>query len=71
MKEIVRDNTVHFLRYRKGHFFYEVMVGSATYSFPVPLDDIGGATLERIDSALMFMRWIRRALDDGTFTREV
>ena len=71
IKDIVRDNTVRFLRYRKGVAYYAVRVveEGADYAFPVPLGDIGDATLEAEDRAMLFMRYIRRALDDGTFVR--
>ncbi len=72
IKQIVKNNVVHFARYRKGFAYYQVCVGpdAARYTFPVPLDDIGDATLLATDKALVFMRYIRRALDEGTFTRE-
>ncbi len=31
------------------------------------LDEIGQATLMRQDKAITFMRWIRKAIDGGTF----
>ena len=71
IKEIVKGNTVRFLRYRKGVAYYAVRVAAedADYAFPVPLDDIGDATLEAEDKAMLFMRYIRKALEDGTFVR--
>lgn len=38
-----------------------------TYSFPVPIQDVDGATLIARDKAITFMRWIRKALEDKTF----
>ena len=72
IKEIVKDNTVSFLRYRKGYPYYAVRVPSegSQYSFPVPLSDLGDATLLARDKALVFMRYIRQALADGTFVKE-
>ena len=71
IKDIVKDNTVHFSHLRKGYAYYEV---DATknfdwHTFPVPLDDIGDATLLKEDKAIIFMRYIRKALEDGTFVR--
>ena len=37
------------------------------YVFPVPLEDIGDATLELEDKAIMFMRYIKRAIGEGSF----
>ncbi len=72
IKQIVRENVVHFARYRQGFAYYQVRVGpeAVTYTFPVPLEDIGDATLLATDRAVVFMRYIRRALEDGTFTRQ-
>ena len=66
--DIVRANTVRFVRYRAGVAYYGVRVPDCgNYVFPVPLEDIGNATLELEDSAILFMRYIRRAIDDGSF----
>ena len=71
IKEIVRDNTVHFTKYRQGHAYYTVRVPSenADYMFPVPLADIGDATLLATDKAMVFMRYIRQAIEDKTFIK--
>ena len=71
IKDIVKDNTVHFARYRQGYAYYTVHVATdaADYTFPVPLDDIGDATLLATDKAMVFMRYIRKALADGTFVK--
>ena len=68
IKEIVKDNHVRFLRYRQGIMYYSVsVVGKANeYTFPVPLTDVGGATLDAQDKAIIFMRYIRKAIAAGT-----
>lgn len=78
MRRIVEHNTVRFLRYRQGIAYYGVDVPSADrplerepWMFPVPLEDVGDATLEREDKAILFMRWIRRAIEDGSFVRAI
>jgi hypothetical protein len=60
IKEIVKDNTVHFAKYRQGYAYYTVRVPSEgiDYVFPVPLSDIGDALLAT-DKAMVFMRYIR------------
>ena len=58
--ELVKNKKAHFARYREGHFIYETDDG---FQFPVPLTDIGTATLLAEDKALFFMRWIRRQLE--------
>ena len=70
VKDIVKANTVRVVRYRQGVAYYGVDVPSrGAFVFPVPLDDIGDATLELEDRAILFMRYIRRALGDGSFVR--
>jgi hypothetical protein len=58
--ELVKNKTAHFVHYRDGHFIYQTEDG---FQFPVPLADIGTATLLAEDKALFFMRWIRRQLE--------
>lgn len=47
------------------------MVSSSpkTYLFPVPLDDIGDATFNATEKALLFMRYIRKAQEEGSFVK--
>ena len=68
IKDIVKDNTVRFVRYRQGVAYYGVSVPSTgDFVFPVPLDDIGDATLELEDKAIFFVRYIKRAIGEGSF----
>ena len=69
---VTSENKVHFSYYRQGHFFYAVrnMEDGELYCFPVPIEDIGTATLNHEEKSITFMRWIRKALMDGTMLRE-
>jgi hypothetical protein len=49
--------------------FYTIDVQGQKYQFPVSLEDIGGATLTAEFKANTLMRYIRKALSDGTFVR--
>jgi hypothetical protein len=71
IKDIVKDNTVRFTKYRQGIAYYTVRVPSegVDYIFPVPLADIGDATLLATDKAMVFMRYIRKAIEDKTFVK--
>jgi hypothetical protein len=71
IKDIVKNNTVRFAKYRQGVAYYAVRVPAedADYIFPVPLSDIGDATLLATDKAMVFMRYIRRAIEDKTFVK--
>ena len=60
IKEMVKDGKkVRFTRYRQGHLYYQTEDG---FEFPVPLSDAGDATFLAEDKAMMFMRYIRKAL---------
>jgi hypothetical protein len=71
LKELVGGN-VTFSSYRAGFFYYSVGYVNQekecyeTYQFPVPIEDIGNATLNHTDKAITFMRWIRKAIDEKT-----
>jgi hypothetical protein len=75
IKDIVKGTTARFSFYRNGNMFYTVEVPNSalekpvTYQFPVSLEDIGQATLLAEFKAITLMRYIRKALADGTFVR--
>lgn len=55
--DMVRDNqTVRFTHCRHGQLWYATECG---FEFPVPVADIGDATFQAQDKALLFMRYIR------------
>ena len=60
ISQMVRNKKVRFAHYREGNFIYETEEG---FQFPVPLSDVGDATLQAEDNALLFMRWIRQHLE--------
>lgn len=71
IKDIVKGNTAKFDRYRKQNLYYRVEVttddGVKTYEFPVPIEDCGDASFFGEDKAMLFMRYIRKALNEDTF----
>lgn len=81
IKDLVKDNMVTFDSYRQGLFYYNIIhvpllkgdtpsyPTADVYQFTVPIDDIGTATLLGEDKAITFMRWIRKAMQDGTITK--
>lgn len=50
---------VTFQFYRKGELYYRCENG---FVFPVPVNDTADATFNPEDKAMLFMRWIRKAL---------
>ena len=69
IKNIVKDNKVEFSSYRAGIFYYNIEVDDSFYQFSVPREDIEGSTLQAMDRAIFFMRWIRKAISDNTFIK--
>ena len=63
VKDYVKDCEVEFMFYRDGSLWYQVIGGPAALEFPVPITDIGNATFNRSDKALLFMRYIRKHMD--------
>jgi hypothetical protein len=71
IKELVKDKIVRFDSFRQGYFYYNIISSANSpqkeaYQFTVPLDDIGTATLLAKDKAITYMRWIRKAVNNGT-----
>ena len=60
IKDMVKDGKkVRFTRYRQHYLYYQTEDG---FEFPVPLSDIGDATFLAEDRAMLFMRYVRKAL---------
>ncbi len=71
IKDLIKNNTVTFSHFRENNFYYtvgrddELTKSYKTYQFIVPLSDISGATLKFQDKAIFFMRWIKKAMNEG------
>lgn len=60
LKDMVSDNKkATFAYYRDGSLWYTTEDG---FLFPVPIEDIGNATFNREEKALLLMRYIRKHL---------
>lgn len=58
--EMVRDNQkATFQYYRDSDLWYRTETG---FEFPVPIADVGTATFNKEEKALLLMRWIRKHL---------
>lgn len=57
---------VSFVFYSAGNLWYDAWADLATgprlFRFPVPLTDVGTATFNAKDKAMLFMRWMRQYL---------
>ncbi len=61
LKERV-NSTVRFVRYQDGNLIYRVAVDN--FEFPVPIADCGSARFEAVDKGIIFMRWIRKHMEN-------
>ena len=59
LKEMIKNKKVHFIYYRDKELWYKT---ECDFIFPVPIDDIGNATFNAEDRAILFMRYIRKHL---------
>lgn len=74
IKNMVRENNhVHFQFYRNGELWYEVYepdiedsdsLDGSWFQFPVPIKDTGDAVFKDKDKALLFMRYIRKHIEN-------
>lgn len=69
LKHLVKDNTVKFEFYRAGHLYYNIEHNGETYQFPVPVEDVGDATFNKTDKAILFMRYIRKAIEQRSLVK--
>ncbi|CAB4162940.1 hypothetical protein UFOVP787_191 [uncultured Caudovirales phage] len=60
IKDCVKGN-VTFQYYRKGELYYKCQNGLI---FPVPVSDTGDASFNNEDKGMLFMRWIRKELEN-------
>ncbi len=61
---------VSFSRYRAGHLYYNCFNKNKNgFEFPVPIEDTQGATFFAEHKAIEMMRYIRKAMEDGTLVQ--
>lgn len=56
----------HFSFLRGGIAYYMVTINDTTYTYPVSLEDLRGTMVFPTMKAITLMRYIRKALADGT-----
>lgn len=63
IKDMVKDNKkVRFVQYKHNQLWYETECG---FRFPVPTEDTGDGTFLAEDKAILFMRYIRKAIEEA------
>ena len=62
VKDMVKNNQqVEFIKFDSDNLWYKAENG---FMFPVPVADTGSAIFNPKDKALLFMRWIKKHLDN-------
>lgn len=67
LKELVQGE-VEFDFYRAGFLYYKCGT-SEKFRFAVPVSDVGDASMMARDKGILYMRWIRKALEAGELER--
>lgn len=63
IKDMVKNKKVTFVHYVDGDLWYTTECG---FVFPVPISDVGKATMLNEDKAMLFMRWIKKHIKTVT-----
>ena len=58
--EMVKDKIVTFELYKDSNLWYTT---ECNFKFPVPITDVGNATMLANDKAILFMRYIRKHIE--------
>jgi hypothetical protein len=70
LKELVKGTIAEFQYYRNKYIYYNIKLDSGdTYQLVLDEDEFQGVDLDRDMKASLFMRWIRKALDDNTLVK--
>lgn len=85
LKELVhKDNMVFFSHFKEGKLYYAIVekaeqkVGEngvsyvpdrEVWEFPIPIEDTGSGKFNWQDKASLYMRWIRKAIEDQTIRK--
>lgn len=71
IKDIVKNRDAIFVYYRQYHLYYKVTIeeDDVSYIFPIPIADLMEASVNSTERAITLMRYIRKAIDDGSFVR--
>jgi len=46
---------------------YSIDHEGKSFTFPVPIIDLGDSTVKPLEKSIYFARWIRKAMENGTF----
>jgi len=57
LTDLIKGKTATFVEFHGGNLFYEI---DGMFRFPVPVDELQGASISSTEKASVFMKWIKR-----------
>ena len=60
IKDMIKNKNVTFTKYRQGNLYYKTECG---VEFPIPISDLGEATVTSTEKAMLLMRYLRKHLN--------
>ncbi len=60
IKDHIRGKSI-FTHYKDGNLWF--VTNDTEFAFPVPIDDLGAATVNSIEKSLIMMRYIRKWME--------
>lgn len=66
---LIKDNFVYFHKYKSNYFYYRLKKDDDVYEFSIHLSEIEEAELLSQDKAILFLKYIKKALQSGRFTK--
>jgi hypothetical protein len=69
---VAQNKGCKFKYFRQGYLYYTVMAYTGEYfTFPIPINDLGEASVNDVEKSIMLMRYIRKAIEDKTMVKEI
>jgi len=60
LQPLIKNKIAHFSDFHDGVLFYEV----GNFRFPIPIEELDGAAINATEKASVFLKWIKRAVND-------
>lgn len=70
---LLKDNNIEFYKYFKGNMYFNIynFDDDTYYTFPIPVTEVPEyMNIYGVDRAILAVRWIRLAINNGTFTKK-
>ncbi len=71
--ELIKNNNIDFHKYDRGKMYFQIFhfEENSYFTFPIPVADIPEhMNIYSTDRAIIALRWIRKAMENGTFVKK-